>query len=134
LGRRGGLGNCVNLTASNTNCGACGNRCGAMAPLCSEGTCVIQCVPPTTQCPGGGGIGGGGNVCANLSANKTNCGFCGASCGGNLLCTNGACTCSAPYTDCGGTCTNLQTDNANCGVCGTTCVAPSACRAGVCGN
>jgi hypothetical protein len=135
FGMRMGLGNCVDTTANNANCGSCGNRCGGSTPLCSESTCVVRCVPPTTQCTGGGGIfGGGGNVCANLSHNKSNCGFCGVNCTGNLLCTNGSCSCSSPYTDCGGTCTNLQTDNNNCGTCGTACVSPNICKGGVCGN
>ncbi|HZU82071.1 MAG TPA: hypothetical protein VE987_04095, partial [Polyangiaceae bacterium] len=105
----------------------CGNACPATAPLCSEGTCVVSCVPPTTQC----GVGRAA-TCSNLSTNKVNCGNCMATCGGNLTCSNSSCVCAAPFTDCAGTCTNLQTDNNNCGTCGTTCVLPSTCQNGAC--
>jgi hypothetical protein len=137
-GGRGGIGNCVDLGADNANCGSCGNACPGAMPLCSGGACVLSCVAPTTQCAGGGGLAGrgggagGGGTCADLSSDKTNCGFCGATCTGNLQCQDGACACLAPFVNCSGNCANLVTDNANCGSCGTVCVSPATCTNGAC--
>ncbi|HXN31938.1 MAG TPA: hypothetical protein VN894_08755, partial [Polyangiaceae bacterium] len=125
-----GRGLCVDLQQSNANCGACGTRCPGTAPLCSDGTCVIQCLSNQSQCPGAGR--GGGNTCVDLSSSKGNCGFCGATCGGNLNCVNSQCTCGAPFTDCAGTCTDTTSSNTDCGTCGTVCVAPSTCQNGAC--
>lgn len=78
------------------------------------------------------GGGGGGGACVDLEISKGNCGFCGATCGGNLTCESGACGCAAPYTNCSGTCTNLASDVDNCGTCGTVCASSSTCQNGSC--
>ncbi len=97
-------------------------RCPGATPLCSSGTCVIQCVNQS-QC---------GNACVDLTSDKTNCGYCGAVCGNNLTCVQSQCTCAPPFVDCAGTCVDTTTSNADCGSCGTVCVAPSTCQGGAC--
>ncbi|HSY25126.1 MAG TPA: hypothetical protein VK841_23535, partial [Polyangiaceae bacterium] len=118
-----GLGDCEDLTSSNADCGACGHACPRATPLCSEGTCVVQCLSGESLCNG---------TCASLATSKTNCGNCGEICGGNLTCVGGACACNSPFTDCGGNCVDTTTSGTNCGGCGTTCTAPSTCQSGKC--
>src|SRR5207237_2709433 len=60
-------GTCVNLQSNALNCGACGTGC-ANNQTCINGTCVLQCAPPTIPC--------GNFFCANPLTDVTNCGAC----------------------------------------------------------
>ena len=53
------------------NCGACGNVCTALTPICSQGTCG-NCGFGDTNC---------GGVCTNTDFDNQNCGACGVVCG-----------------------------------------------------
>jgi hypothetical protein len=75
----------------------------------------------------------GGN-CVNTQTDSLNCGNCGESCGGSLLCRSGHCACPEAQTLCNAQCTDVLTDKDNCGICGHGCETtdPSDCVAGVC--
>jgi hypothetical protein len=80
---------CVSL-ATTSNCGACGNACGAGA-TCTNGTCVAP-----LSCPAGQAICG--NACAVLSKDRNNCGACGRVCSPTEFCQFGECACSPTKT------------------------------------
>jgi hypothetical protein len=82
----GGAGSCVDLQASNTNCGTCGHVC-ASGTACSAGQCVVSCGSLTSCNDGDGGL-----VCANLQTSNTNCGACGVRCTGGQVCVAGRCS------------------------------------------
>jgi len=80
---------------------------------------------------------------ANLSADPSNCGKCGAKCpsvNGTSRCTYGACSpivCVSGYGNCDGNpangCeANLSADPSNCGKCGMLCPAGQSCLMGAC--
>ena len=109
-------------------------------PFDSPGPCQpFTCPAGQTNCNG---------VCHDLQTDESNCGACGASCGGVQGCCSGVCknlntdeancgacgnTCAAGQTCCSGVCKNLQADPANCGTCGTVCAAPTViCLTGDC--
>lgn len=73
-------GTCKDTRTDNTNCGACGNVCGA-GLVCQNGTCS-PCPPPTTDC---------GGYCVFLDHNLDNCGSCGHACAGGSECYGGEC-------------------------------------------
>jgi hypothetical protein len=152
----GGYGDCdsvrdngceVALT-DDDNCGACGNKCqnGMQCRLnrflipecmCPQGQtfCPSFCIE--TLCAG---------YCADLSADKDNCGACGSMCAYNVPkafegCSYGTCerTCETGWGDCNGNrddgCeTNIGSDPKNCGGCGIVCdgIAGQACVDGQC--
>jgi hypothetical protein len=67
------------------NCGKCGARCSAEAPVCSTATgtatCASGCSPSaSTHC---------GDACVDLSTSNAHCGTCSTPCEGE--CTNGRC-------------------------------------------
>lgn len=109
------------------NCGACGRKCMAAAPLCSNvggtQTCVLGCSGAAPdQC---------GNSCVDLKTDVNNCATCGKICSfpnGEASCVNGACVmtrCKNGYGDCTaepGCETQLNTTT-NCGMCGAVCGA-----------
>jgi hypothetical protein len=120
-------GICVDLTSSNTNCGACGHYCTA-GTACSAGVCATlpsTCVSPLTSC---------GNTCVNLSTSTSNCGFCGNACTFGDTCVSGTCTVPntcGTLTSCADGCQNLQTSNTDCGTCGNSC-GTGTCSGGTC--
>ncbi|MBK8257047.1 MAG: DNRLRE domain-containing protein [Polyangiaceae bacterium] len=78
----------VNLTASTSHCGTCGNTCTATnaQAVCNSGTCAVG------ACFGGYGNcdGNSANGCeTDTSSDESNCGGCGVSCNGT--CTSGLC-------------------------------------------
>lgn len=81
---------CVDVSTSETHCGACGRSCGAHE-LCRQGDCA--CAPGHVRCSG---------RCMSLAADESNCGACGEACGLGQLCWNNACrdvlgeTCATP--------------------------------------
>jgi hypothetical protein len=91
--------------------------------VCSLGACAASCATGLAHC---------GNRCVDLTDDKNNCGFCQQTCGGNLVCQNGACACPAGTQDCSGLCVDVTTNAQNCGGCGTSCLAGHTCVAGVC--
>jgi hypothetical protein len=124
------------LAADRNNCGACGNRCSAMA-ICFDGACRDVCTAPAIIC---------GSACINPQTDNANCGRCGNACVARANATNtcqmGACTltCNRGFGNCdmmeaNGCEVNLTSDTANCGACGNRCNLPNAtpaCRNGVC--
>jgi hypothetical protein len=85
-------GTCVDLTSSPSNCGMCGQACGAAAPFCSSSMCSAMC---------GAGLSPCGNACVNLATDASNCGMCGVVCPGTA-CSLSMCQGAPPGTG-GGT-------------------------------
>src|SRR5262245_48463815 len=69
-----------------------------------------------------------GRSCADLSADRYNCGACGALCQSGEVCQAGACKCQPGAATCDGTCAVLATDARHCGVCGNSCGASQVCE------
>jgi hypothetical protein len=115
-------GQCVNTSASNTNCGSCGYACGA-SQSCEMGRCA---------CPSGQDACG--SACVDLQTSSDNCGFCGNACPTGQSCISGACTvvCGGGQTNCSGTCRQTSSDPSNCGACGTVCPTGQTCSMGAC--
>jgi hypothetical protein len=127
---------CETSLNTNTNCGACGTRCGSNM-ACSNGMCVSTCPPSTTLCNG---------ACVSTATDVSHCGGCGRVCPSypnvNRTCMAGTCggTCVSGYGDCdrntGNGCeTNLTSSVTNCGACGNACALANAnpvCAAGAC--
>jgi hypothetical protein len=129
----------VAIKTDAANCGACGHACAA-GEVCSDGTCTVGCMPPTTACS---------DHCANLVNAWSDCGYCRHACPAPTAttisaCVNGTCqtttvSCPAGQTTCpapgGNVCSDTTTDPANCGACGVTCSVPygvAACVDGHC--
>jgi hypothetical protein len=125
-----GGSNCVDLTSSDQNCGACGKQCAP--PLsCSNGACACKgkVCGATDQCCANG--------CANLANDPSNCGTCGKVCAAGESCQAGTCfcggtQCSSAQGCCGGACIDIVSDPMNCGGCGIRCRLGETCRAGSC--
>jgi len=76
-----------------------------------------------------------GDVCVDAMSDQANCGACGVVCGGESVCTGGACTgCGAGEEVCGAACVDTQYDVDHCGACDAACDADQACIAGSCRN
>jgi hypothetical protein len=85
-----------------------------------------QCSSPHTACAG---------TCVDLRSDENNCGACGATCNGGLVCKQGMCAleCANGTTLCGGgTCVDTQTDSQNCGACDRPCASGQVCSQGAC--
>ena len=126
----------VDLRASATNCGRCGNGCPAAGGTagCSAGTCSLTCSAGRGDCDGSAA-----NGCeTNVGSSNAHCGRCGNPCGAGLTCTDGLCLlsgCPSGRTLCGTACVDLNSDVAQCGACGRACALPNAtaaCSAGTC--
>lgn len=124
-------GACVNFQSDGDNCGACGTVCGA-GEICETGACVPACPTGQLQC---------GGTCVDPDDNVQYCGAtgdclganAGQACAANYECTDGACACAAPYTECADdVCVNLDNDAANCGACYNQCADSASCIDGVC--
>lgn len=145
---------CFDVKQDPLNCGDCGKTCptgmNALA-LCAAGMCQSVCKAPFHDCDAKPDDG-----CeTDVTANKDNCGACGAVCPAmashaSPKCTAGACqpNCDPGFGDCDGDVANgcevdLSKDMNNCGVCGTKCDpatqlcvppmpnAPSTCQNGL---
>jgi hypothetical protein len=130
----------VNVATDPSNCGACGNVCGA-GLVCAAGSCVsasIVCPSGYADCDANSTDG-----CeVNVATDPSNCGACGNVCGAGLVCAAGSCVsasivCPSGYADCdralaNGCEINLNTDTANCGECGRACNPGGTCSQGAC--
>ncbi len=159
LGCRDGFGNCDGNPANGcetasgtdpTNCGACGNRCGAAnaAATCAAGRCAMgACNAGFADCNGNAADGCEVNTAVG---DVNHCGACGTRCpsppvGASAVCNDGACgvsllVCPADRRDCNGAVTDgcetvVSGDVNNCGGCGVRCPATggaAACASGAC--
>lgn len=118
-------GKCVDLAASNDNCGGCGVQCGNAA-LCMAGQCAA--------CPAGFSVCSG--KCANLVGDAKNCGQCANACPLPQVCAAGLCATACPIglSKCGTSCIDTLTDPNNCGGCAIACTGNQTCVSGVCCN
>ncbi len=134
--------------ASVTDCGACGNDCGALpgvapdAAACVAGACEIAgaCAPGFGDCNGDASDG-----CEVDLSTASDCGACGNACvSGVEVCSADGAGVFACETSCGGAtpdrcgdaCVDLASDPTSCGACGAVCPgAPfgtAVCDAGAC--
>ncbi len=73
-----------------------------------------------------------GTGCADLEADRLNCGACGAACQIGEVCREGRCTCPSGAERCGAVCAVTSTDPSHCGGCGRPCAQNQVCEAGQC--
>lgn len=110
-------GMCIDASSDPTNCGRCGEDCGA-AGVCDNGIC--SCPADTMSCPDG---------CVDVMTDRNNCGFCENDCNAGEECIGGTCVCAAGTTDCGGgVCADVSFDPLHCGMCGMACADVQMCR------
>ncbi|MDD1680454.1 MAG: hypothetical protein LUQ35_02460, partial [Methanoregula sp.] len=128
-------GACRNTLVDVSNCGRCGNVCGA-SQTCRDGVCSSG-TAPTTSTPVGVSCGTGliscGGVCVNGHV-RNNCGSCGNACGlyqdcywsthpdGVLFDIHCACFADSGLGFCEGSCMDFSYNNAHCGSCGNACL------------
>ena len=132
---------CETSTTTVTHCGACGTMCtnanGTTA--CPSGTCTPTCMTGYDDCDSDPN-----NGCeTKIDDNPLHCGACGAPCGANMICVDGACQaspCPEGLGECDGDLvdfceTNITSSTAHCGFCGNTCTVANgtpACMASAC--
>ena len=115
----------------NTDCGACGNNCGANAQCrgVAADTFRCECQAPFENCDGNFNTNG----CeTNTNTNQNNCGGCGRLCrpaNASPACRGGSCqvaSCNANFGNCdggqGNGCETRFGSLANCQSCGDTCL------------
>lgn len=77
---------CVNLSTSNSHCGACGVSCGNSVPngngVCSDGACALSCSTQYLDCDLNAL-----NGCESSKTSHTSCGACGVVCAATDFCT-----------------------------------------------
>ena len=113
---------------SSSNSGSSGGPDGSTTDSSMTTDATMGCPNGQMSCSGS---------CVNVQNDPHNCGTCGATCGGGLVCASGECSVSCPMakpTNCSGACSNTQTDFDNCGMCGNTCQPGQVCNMGMCGN
>lgn len=128
----------TSVSASNSNCGACGYSCSVYAGLnasfsCASGRCGCTNAASCALQQGLNGVacaGGGLCMCGNVDCHAGE--QCRKATGGNSSeCScHGGPACAAGESCCASGCSNLQTDPANCGACGVKCNGP--CSQGAC--
>jgi hypothetical protein len=116
------------------SCGACGNRCAGVLPLCTNSGAGFFCAP---ACAGATPDACGG-ACVSLDSDPQNCGRCGNVCSGT--CQGGVCvanSCAAGFHLCAPAGCVSDASVATCGAACTPCAAPAngvaTCTAGACG-
>jgi hypothetical protein len=128
-------GQCVSLTTSLDDCGACGRACPVVTngqASCVNGNCGFVCHADFHPC---------GDVCASdVSASTcgTSCAPCPAEANAIATCDGAKCgmACQPGFASCDGVAANgcevnLLTDPANCGNCKSSC-GGLVCSAGSC--
>jgi hypothetical protein len=155
-------GRCIDASADDLNCGACGNACpsgfGCEAGVCGcagggslcDGVCIdtrsdlLHCGACGNRCPTGqvcndgscgcdGGLGLCNGFCIDLTGNSSNCGACGNVCGPGQSCKSATCECdNINQSLCSGECVDTRRDNRHCGACGNACPPGVLCDGGVC--
>jgi hypothetical protein len=138
---------------------------GWTGPCAGTGPCTVTLAGATTvtatfnsafPTDGGAGCPPGqvtcsspsGSVCADLGADRLNCGACGNACREDEACKNGSCTalggsdggagasCPTGQVVCQSTvgplCVDLGFDRLNCGACGSACKSSEICSNGTC--
>jgi hypothetical protein len=96
-----GVANCVDITNSHENCGACGVVCAALVEACVDGICVLSCPAGTADCNGDHTDGFNHDGCeTNTDVDPGHCGSCTTQCDGSIgqPCQAGKCATQA----CGG--------------------------------
>ncbi|MFC1642131.1 hypothetical protein ACFL5O_05505 [Myxococcota bacterium] len=83
---------CADLATDPAHCGACAQLCQPGA-VCSSGQCTVTTCPANqTLCNASGEADAeAAPYCANVQADKANCGCCGNACGSGQGCRNGRC-------------------------------------------
>lgn len=84
-------------------------------------------------CPPGGSLCG--DICVDLTNDRSNCGACGTSCPFAVQCVNARCddgNCAMGELRCAGECANPMTSPDHCGGCNQPCDRGFACVAGRC--
>jgi len=124
-------GVCKDLAKDADNCGQCGSDCSrhphvAKGDRCQAGTCAYGCDPGWGDCSGSPG-------CETDLTTTNDCGACGVTCSGGMVCGKGKCECPSGQSDCSGVCYDLDKDDTNCGVCGRVCKGGKVCEQGRCG-
>jgi hypothetical protein len=146
---------CVNVANNTTNCGACGNVCGANE-TCSSGQCTCggaRGVTGAGEACSGTGNECCGSTCTDVRSAVSSCGGCGTNCASTVLnavetCSMSMCgysSCDPGFGDCvggmpNGCETNLLTSLTACGSCTTNCnttllntmPAGRSCASGIC--
>ncbi len=103
----------VNLRSDPSNCGRCGEACGApdgATATCGRSGCGVACPAELSFC---------GGACVNVQTNPEHCGSCGRRCAAGESCRSGACVTPNACVPEGGTCTAVTGDEreraqANC--------------------
>ena len=123
----------VDLLSATSDCGACGNTCGAAAnstQACLAGQCQLQCAGGFADCDGDAS-----NGCEASLGSNDHCGGCGNACpvaqaNTTVTClmpAQAACeiACAPGFADCDGDpsngCEASLGDNGSCGGCGNVC-------------
>jgi len=120
---------CETAVDTIDHCGRCDRECpsgeNVVAPLCTGGTCSVQCPTElfTTAC---------GRNCVNIDSDARYCGGCGHPCLTGESCVTGQCVCPAPRVECPSACADLMSDALNCGGCGHHCGLGEYCSDGQC--
>lgn len=118
---------CVDLSSSSSQCGACGVACSA----------TQQCVEGACQCRAGAVLCGG--ECVVTASDPAHCGGCagagGVACGPEQVCERGECKAACTLGSsslCGRSCVDVRTDAFHCGACGNVCADARSCHGGLC--
>ena len=85
------MGECVDLTSNDNNCGRCGARCTGRdtgGDNCQEGACRLGCTDGYSDCDPNG------DSCVfddSMATDPINCGDCNDTCRTNQVCTESTC-------------------------------------------
>lgn len=128
---------CVDPSASDTHCGACGVGCGP-DETCQSGFCSCggDICSQGESCCGAAG-------CVTRDLDPDHCGACGQACGDQERCLGGQCACinsqggtelcASDVSCCPGLgCRAFEHDPTSCGGCGISCGPGELCVEGAC--
>ncbi|MCC6337061.1 MAG: hypothetical protein IT380_24095 [Myxococcales bacterium] len=157
-------GSCARLNVDDRNCGGCGTSCAAgtacanaachpkscgaaacdPSSVCFEDTCTDKaCVgvvcPTGLSCSQGTCVCASGRLtctgaCVDPLTNEENCGGCGAPCGADTTCVQGACLPDdCPQEDCDPLSVCYQGACVEAACVGVVCAGGQVCQGGLCG-